>query len=123
MPLRQALALTGGIAATMAAVLEGLEVDPARMRANLALGGGGLLAERVAFALSDPLGYEHARELVAASAADERGLEDALRERPEVIEAAGGPEALERLLDPDGYLGSADELIDRALALHAEEAR
>ena len=117
-PLREALALTGGIAATMADVLEGLEVDAARMRANLALGGGALLAERVAFALSDPLGRERARELVAAAAADERGLGDALRERPEVVEAAGGSEALERLLDPDGYLGSADELIDRALAMH-----
>ena len=81
-PLSGALALTGGIAATMRRRARGAGGRPARMRANLALGGGALLAERVAFALSDPLGRERARELVAAAAADERGLDDALRDVP-----------------------------------------
>ena len=121
-PLREILTLTGGIAATMAEVLEGLEVDPERMRANLELSGGALLSERVALALSEPLGHARARELVAAAGADERGLEAALRDRPEVVEALGD-DGLHRLLDPDGYLGSSQELIDRALAMHGGNGR
>ena len=44
--LSGALAYTGGAAAALAGALEGLEVDAARMRANLDLTGGQVVAER-----------------------------------------------------------------------------
>src|SRR5206468_954292 len=46
-PLCGALALTGGAAASVREALEGLEVRPERMRANLESGGGLLMAESV----------------------------------------------------------------------------
>ena len=50
-PLGELLRSTGSAVAWLRESLEGLEVDPERMRANLELTGGRLMAERVAAAL------------------------------------------------------------------------
>ena len=55
-PLTDALALTGGAAAAMAEVLEGLEVRPERMAANLDATGGLLMAESVTMAMAADTG-------------------------------------------------------------------
>jgi 3-carboxy-cis,cis-muconate cycloisomerase len=49
--LTEALALTGGAAAAISDCLEGLQVDAARMRANMS---SGVYAERDAFGIDDP---------------------------------------------------------------------
>jgi 3-carboxy-cis,cis-muconate cycloisomerase len=120
-PQRDLLRLVGSAAAWSRELLERLEVDPARMRANLAASGGLPLAEAAVAALAGPLGPGRARELVdqAARAAVTAGrpLRDTLLEAPEVA-AALGPAGVDRALDPDRYLGSAQALIDRALAAH-----
>ena len=113
-PLRDLLLATGSAAAWLRDALEHLRVDPERMRENLDLTGGLLLAERVAAALAPALGRERATELVRAAAADELPFAEALAELPEVAEQLEG--RLGELLDPTGYLGSAGELVDRALA-------
>ena len=66
-PLAQALALTGGAAAGIGEALGGLEVRPDRMRANLELTGGALLAERVVAALAPHAGHDAAVAAVRAA--------------------------------------------------------
>jgi 3-carboxy-cis,cis-muconate cycloisomerase len=98
--LSRALALTGGAAAAVAELLEGLAVDAARMRANIA---DETLSERAVV----ELGLD--REALAG-----RPLREAL------AETLSGEE-LEAALDPAAYLGSSEAFVDSALALYEEE--
>jgi 3-carboxy-cis,cis-muconate cycloisomerase len=120
-PLTELLIATGSAAAWLRTSLEGLEVDPARMRRNLDGTGGLLLAERVSTALTAALGRDAAHELIerATRAATESGraFADVLEEEPQVHEQLGAGGAA-RLLDPAGYLGSAAAFVDRALKAH-----
>jgi 3-carboxy-cis,cis-muconate cycloisomerase len=120
-PQRELLRLAGSAAAWSRELLEGLEVDPARMRANLDASGGLPMAAAVVAALAGPLGPARARELVdqaaRAAAGEGRPLRDTLLAAPEVAERLG-PAGIDRALDPGRYLGSATALIGRALAAH-----
>ena len=60
----QALILAGGIVDKLAAVLEGLAVDEERMRANLELTQGQIMAEAVTMALARAIGRASCRERV-----------------------------------------------------------
>ncbi|MEA2289310.1 MAG: 3-carboxy-cis,cis-muconate cycloisomerase [Solirubrobacteraceae bacterium] len=125
-PMRDLLVTVGSAAAWLRDCLEHLEPDPERMRANLELTHGALLAERVTTALAPALGRQAAHELVeeaAARAVDgDRPLGAVLRERPGVREHLSDAD-IDRLLDPSDYLGSAPELIDRALRAHHDHGR
>jgi 3-carboxy-cis,cis-muconate cycloisomerase/3-oxoadipate enol-lactonase len=120
-PLAELLRLVGAAALRTRELLDGLEVHPERMRANLEATGGLLLAERVAGELAGALGRVAADDLVRRL-----GREAAARGRPFREVLAADPRvrqhldeaALDRLLDPDGYLGSAGRFVDRALAAH-----
>ena len=120
-PQVELLRLVGGAAARTRELLDGLEVHPERMRANLDATGGLLLAERVAGRLAGALGRVAANDLVQRLASQAAGSQ---RPLPEVLVADPAVRAhldeaeVERLLDPEGYLGSAGELVDRALAAH-----
>ena len=111
---------TAGAAARVRGALEGLQIDAGRMRANLDAAGGLLMAESVTMALAAHVGRPDAQQIVKAAAARVAGsvmfrqalLDDAR------VGAALSPEALARALDPAGYLGSTDALIDRALAAY-----
>jgi 3-carboxy-cis,cis-muconate cycloisomerase len=122
-PFCELLEAVGSGAAWLRDCLEHLEVDADRMRANLDLTHGALLAERVTTALAPALGRHAAHELVREAAqeafASERALGDVLGERDDVTAHLDRDE-LARLLDPAGYLGATDELISRALRAHAE---
>lgn len=119
--LSEALALTGGAAAWMRDVLEGLEVHPQRMQSNLGLTGGLLLAERVAMLLAERMGRVEAHELVeeACKRAVRKGgsLRDELLAEERVAKELT-PHEIEGALNPASYLGSADAFVDRALALY-----
>ncbi len=125
-PLVDLLVAVGSAAAWLRDALEHLEVDAARMRANLDATGGLLLAERVTGALAPALGRLPAHDLVSAVCAEAadagRPLAGALEARAE-IRAHLSPEQIRALLDPVGYLGSAALFVDRALAAHAELVR
>ena len=100
--LPEALVLCAGILDKLAAVLEGLEVDPERMLANLELTRGQIMAEAVMMELGRDLGHERAHDLVLRAArrasAEGRGLADVLAEEPDVAERFSGRE-LDRLLE------------------------
>lgn len=119
--LTDLLRAAGGCANGVAAVVDRLTVSPSRMAANLDRTGGVLMAERVALDLAPELGRAPAAEVVGA--ASRRAIEtgcsfrQALAAEPEVARRRD-PVALDRLCEPEGYLGANDELIDRALARH-----
>jgi 3-carboxy-cis,cis-muconate cycloisomerase len=112
----------GAIAHTRDA-LAGLQIDPQRMRANLDLSGGLMMAEALTLALGERIGRSEARRIVEAACDQARtagsSLQQAAHESPR-ISAALSPEAIDQALDPAAYLGSADALIDRALAVFHE---
>jgi 3-carboxy-cis,cis-muconate cycloisomerase len=119
--LSELLRLTGSAAAWLRESLESLQPDPERMRANLDLTDGLLMAESVATALTGSLGRPKANELLenASRAATEGGrpLRDVLLELPEVADALG-EDGVDAALAPESYLGVADRLIERALDAH-----
>jgi 3-carboxy-cis,cis-muconate cycloisomerase len=106
--LSAALSFTGGAADATRHALANLEVDPKRMRANLDLADGLVMSERASYLLAERVGRPHAFELVAEAASTGRPLAEALDLDPEDLE-------------PASYLGSAGELVDRALAAYREE--
>jgi 3-carboxy-cis,cis-muconate cycloisomerase len=91
------------------------------MRDNLEATGGLLMTERVAAALAGALGRVPAQELLRrlgqAAADTGRPLRQVLADDPTVGQHLD-PTAIDRLLDPESYLGSASALVDRALAAH-----
>jgi 3-carboxy-cis,cis-muconate cycloisomerase len=119
--LSDLLRLTGSAAFTLRELLDGLSPDPERMRANLDITGGLLMTESVVTALTPGMGRAAAQELVESAAGraigDARPVRDVLLELPEVSGGLG-QEGLDAALAPDGYLGAAQELIDRALNAH-----
>ena len=120
-PLVELLRLAGGAAARTRELLGGLEVHPDRMRANLEGTGGQLLTERVAGALTNGLGRGPAQELLrrlSQTAADTgQPLRQVLADDPTVAQHLDAA-AIDQLLDPEGYLGTASQLINRALTTH-----
>ena len=120
-PQRELLRLVGAAASWCRELLEHLEVDAGRMRANLDAAGGLPLAEAAAAALAGPLGRRRAREAVELAsrraAQERRALRDVLLESPEVAGRLDGAD-LDRALDPAAQLGAARLLVDRALAAH-----
>ena len=120
--LSGALAYTGGAAWAVADCVSGLELDTSRMRRNLELTDGAILAERIAFTLAGTLGRAEAHAVVreaAGRAASEAGgtFADELRADGR---AALTDEELVELLDPVTYLGSAEAFVDRALAAYRQ---
>jgi 3-carboxy-cis,cis-muconate cycloisomerase len=116
-PWSELLRLTGSAAAWSAAMLDGLEVDPERMRANVVASGDLVMTESVVAVLASEVGPARARELVdeAASRAAEEGvsLQQGLRRTAELpLDAA----ALDAALAPESYLGAAGAFVDRAIA-------
>ena len=122
--LSGALALTGGAAAAVREVAEGLEVHPEKMRENLDATGGMLLAENVTTVAAERLGRLKAHDLVKTAC--RRALEEGKPLCEELLEDDAFGEVLsegeiDAALDPAGYLGSAGEFVDRALSLYREE--
>ena len=114
--------LTGGVVAKLAELLEGLEVKPERMAANLAATRGLLMAEAVQMALAPDLGRLVAHDRIEAACrtavGEGRDLLDVLAEDPQIA-AHADRDRLAALLDPAHYLGAAGAFVDRVLARYA----
>lgn len=99
----------------------GLEVDTVRMRSNLELTQGLVLAEAVSIALAQRVGRDKAHHLIEQccrqAIAEQRHLREVLGEQAEVCAQLSAAE-LDRLLDPGHYLGQAQRWVARALAAH-----
>lgn len=116
--LPQSFILAGGALAQAKFMLEGLGVDAARMRANLDLTRGLIVAEAVMMGLAPHLGRQAAHDLVydacRRAIAEDRPLFAVLSEDPGVTGVVDG-ERLRALTDPTHYLGSASAMVDRVL--------
>jgi 3-carboxy-cis,cis-muconate cycloisomerase len=112
---------TGDMLARLVEVLRGLRLDPERMRANLDLGGGLIMAEAVMLELGRTIGRQHAHDVVydAAQAAFVEGKKfgQLLAADPRVA-AHLDARAIEALLDPTAYTGLCADLA-RETALRA----
>ncbi|WP_207956260.1 class-II fumarase/aspartase family protein [Rubrobacter marinus] len=122
--LSDALALAGGAASAVREVTEGLEVRPERMRENLDITHGLLLAENVTTVAARELGRLEAHELVKA--ASHRTFENGSSLREEILAEPAlsdvlSPEELDAALDPQSYLGSAEAFVERALDFYRKE--
>lgn len=114
--------LAGGALAQVAQLVAGLEIDPARLAANLDATRGLVLGEAVMLALGDAIGRLDAHHLVEQASREAvqsgRTLHDVLAADPRVS-AQLSPEALQRLFDPAHYVGAAHAFVDAVLARHA----
>lgn len=119
--LAELFRLSSGAMAHMADTLEGLTVDTARMRRNLDLTDGLMMAEAVALALAEASGRHDAASTVEAACvravAAGHGLLTELAADPAVT-AHLSPERLAALMAPEAYLGSARDYIERVLGTH-----
>lgn len=122
--LPEAFLLLSGALAHALPVLQGLEVDATRMRANLDADGGLAMSEAVMMGLAPHIGRGAAHSAVTAAAQDavKQGvsLRAALLEVPQVT-AHLNSEALDHLLDPGNYTGSAGAMVDAVLKLARAE--
>jgi len=115
--LSGALSSAGGALANVAEALAGLEADPERMRQNLDATGGLVVAERVSHLLAPRVGRREAHEIVAAAVAT-----GSFRWALVADERVGlTTDEVDELLDPAEYLGSAGDLVDRALERYERE--
>jgi 3-carboxy-cis,cis-muconate cycloisomerase len=116
--LPQAFVLTHGALCHACTIAEGMVVDVARMRENLAATGGLIVAEAVMMGLAPYCGRERAHHAVRLACdiarAEGIALATALARAPEITARLDGP-AIARLCDPAAYLGSADLFIERVL--------
>ena len=121
----QAFTLAHGALQHAVTIAEGMVVDRARMRRNLDLTGGLIVAEAVMMGLAPHLGRGEAHHVVKhacdVALAEGIALAEALGRDPAVatrLDAA----AIARLTDPAAYLGSAEAFIDRVIALAGSPA-
>src|SRR6266478_1441648 len=112
--------LASGALAHSRRLLDGIEIDAERMRANLEMTNGLIVSEAVMMGLGPHLGRQRAHDLVYdichRVAASGKPLLDELAKDPEISRHLTRAE-LAKLTDPKNYLGLAGPMIDRVLAL------
>jgi 3-carboxy-cis,cis-muconate cycloisomerase len=118
--LPESFLLTASSLANARFMLAGLVVHERRMRENLDLTHGLIVAEAVMMAAAPKLGRQQAHDVVyeACRKAIEGGgqLADILADMPQIIDALGSVEAIRHHCDPANYLGLSGQLVDRVLA-------
>ena len=117
--LPQAFVLTHGALLHTRAIAEGMVVDAERMRANLDITHGLIVSEAVMMGLAPLLGRGEAHHVVKHACdialTEKVSLADAL-ERDPAVSTRLNRAAIEKLIDPANYLGSASGFIDRVIA-------
>jgi 3-carboxy-cis,cis-muconate cycloisomerase len=124
--LPELMRLSSGAFARLAEIAEGLEVDKAKMCANLDLTDGLIMAEAVQMALAAEIGRSAAHDVIGAASKralkEKRPLVDVLGEIPEVTRAIPKSK-LKALANPLSYLGAAELFRTRALAAAERAAK
>ncbi|TAH52043.1 MAG: adenylosuccinate lyase family protein [Betaproteobacteria bacterium] len=124
--LPEAFCLLAGALKQTRFVLEGLEVDAGKMRANIDITNGLVMSEAVMMGLGPYIGREYAHDLVydlcREAIRTNQPLLDILAEHPE-INVHLDRDALARMCDPANYLGQAGVMVDKVLHRAAGVAR
>lgn len=117
--LPESFILTAGALHQAKFALGGLIVDADRMRSNLGISKGLIVAEAVMMGLAPAIGRQQAHDVVydACRTVNEKGgtLAEALSALPTVTKYVDRA-TIDRLTDPANYLGLAPQMVDRALA-------
>jgi 3-carboxy-cis,cis-muconate cycloisomerase len=117
--LPEAFCLLAGALKQARSVLEGLEVDEARMRANLDMTHGLVVSEAVMMGLGRYIGREYAHDLVydicREAVRQNRPLLALLTENEEIMRHVTRAQ-LADWCDPANYLGQSGVMVDRVLA-------
>ena len=112
----QACELTGDMLQRMMALFDGLQVFPDRMRQNLDLSGGLIMAEALMLELGKQIGRQRAHDAVyeaaQGSVTEGRPFREMLALDPHVS-AGLTPSQMEALLDPARYAGLCREFAER----------
>jgi 3-carboxy-cis,cis-muconate cycloisomerase len=112
------LVASGGLRAIVD-IAEGLQIDADRMRADIDMTGGQVMAEAVSMGLAAKIGKPEAhkivREAAAKATADKRSLQDVVSEDPRVTAQLHKVD-IARLFEPMAYQGVAQTFIDRLVA-------
>ena len=120
--LPESFILTAGALHQAKFALGGLIVDADRMRSNLGISKGLIVAEAVMMGLAPAIGRQQAHDVVydACRTVNEKGgtLAEALSALPTVTKYVDRA-TIDRLTDPANYLGLAPQMVDRALAASA----
>src|SRR5579885_1064473 len=123
--LSEACALTGEILVRLDTLFAGLQLFPERMRRNLDLSGGLIMAEAVMLELGKRLGRQRAHDVVyeaaQTAATSGRPFRDLLLEDESVRRQLGAKE-IDALLDPERYTGVSAVFARRAAAAGRELA-
>jgi 3-carboxy-cis,cis-muconate cycloisomerase len=112
---------TAGAVEGVRGAVSSLEVNEARMKANLDATGGLIMSESLTITLAHKVGRPEAYRIVQTIsgqvARSDKSLHQAALEDGQV-RAVLSPEEIDNALDPALYLGSTDTFIDRALAAY-----
>jgi 3-carboxy-cis,cis-muconate cycloisomerase len=115
--------LTSGALHQAKFALGGLIVDTERMKHNLGISKGLIVAEAVMMQMAPYTGRQQAHDIVydACRTVNEQGgtLAEALAALPEVTKHFDRA-AIDGMTDPGNYLGLAPQMVDRAIALSSE---
>jgi 3-carboxy-cis,cis-muconate cycloisomerase len=121
--LTQACELTGDMLQRFVVLFDGLQVFPERMRRNLDLSGGLIMAEALMLELGKQIGRQRAHDAVyeaaQGSVVQGRPFRDMLAEDPHV-KARLAASQVDELLDPARYAGLCRQFAERGAA-HARE--
>ena len=116
--LPEAFCLLAGALSQSRFVIEGLEVDVKRMRANLDMTHGLVVSEAVMMGLAPYIGREYAHDLVydicRVAIKEARALLDLLAENAEITKHVTRDQ-LAAMCDPAAYLGQSGVMVDRVL--------
>jgi len=117
--LPESFILTAGALHQAKFMLDGLIVDEQRMRENLGVSRGLIVAEAVMMGLAPHIGRQDAHDVVYAACrtVNEKGgtLADVLAAMPDVAKRLDRS-TIDRLTDPANYLGAAPAMVDRVVA-------
>jgi len=118
MLLPETFLLTSGALSWAIDLLNRLEVDKGRMRANVEMTNGLALTERYTIALSKRINKLEARSLLdeacALATAEQVSLSAALCLMPKVLAVMNADE-IAALADPETYIGSSHDIVDGVL--------
>jgi 3-carboxy-cis,cis-muconate cycloisomerase len=113
------LLVISGATQAIVDIAQGLEIDVARMRANLDLTDGLIMAEAASITLGAKIGKAEAHKLVEESCkkavAEKKSLQEVLGEDPRVTAQLSAPD-IAKLFEPIAYQGAAQTFIDRLVA-------
>lgn len=114
---------TAGAVERVQGAIADLQVDAARMKANLDLTGGLIMAESLTMALAPRIGRPEAQLIVKTICDDVvktgRSLRQVAQAEEQVLALLSSQE-IDQALDPGRYLGSTDIFIDRAISSYRE---